>query len=377
MARKKRRRWGHIQTVTPGEKYRIFWPCDKSKDGGRKQPSRVVYGTRKDAETELEKIRVINTGVVDRDIKYDMYWAAVVWPSCSDLEEKTKHGYNRVWTKELEPRIGHISFAFTTYRLVCAVIADIDAPSVQRAAHALWKKICNMAIHDRLIADNPVDRTVRMKKRNKRVKTDIAAEDMLELIYALKETRYQKLVILEAVGGFRHEEACAILDDDISEMELDGKRYACVEISRALVTVAGRRVLKGTKTEGSMRSQLFAEPFASILLDDRKPGALFPGKSPKDEEINESWFANPQHVSRNWRKWCERHGRDYIRFADMRTIYSDRHSEAGSLDSLVQMSMGHDDGTTRGRNYQRMSLKMLAIIASNLAEYLAESCNKM
>lgn len=376
MARKKRRRWGHIQTVVPGAKYRIFWPA-KSKDGSRKQPSRIVYGTYKDADAELTRIEVAKTGVVDQDIKYDMYWAAIVWPSCCDLEEKTKHGYNRVWTKELEPRIGHIRVSDTTYRLVCAVIADIDAPSVQRAAHALWKKICNMAMHDYLLDRNPVDRTVRMKPKNKRVKTDLTAEGLMELTQALEGSRYQKLVIFEAVGGFRHEEACPIMDEDISEMELDGKRYACVEISRALVTVEGKRVLKGTKNEGSMRSQLFAEPFASILLDDRKPGALFPGKSPKGNEINESWFANPQHLSRNWRKWCERNGREYIRFADMRTIYSDRHAEAGSLDSLVQLSMGHDDGSTRGRNYQKMTFKMKALIASNLADYLVDSCNNV
>lgn len=373
MCAQKRRRWGHIDTLVPGKKYRIRWPEKRDANGKRRNPSMIIYGTYDDADIELTRLHILNTGIVDKNIIYDQYWSSVVWPSCADLEEKTKSGYKRVWNKELSPEIGSLRVRDTNYRLVCSIIANINAPSVQRAAHALWKKICNMAIHDRLLTDNPVDRTVRMKKRNKRIKGDIPADGFLNTIGMLEATRYQKLVILEAGGGFRHEEACPLMGEDISEIELDGQRFACVDINKALVTVDGRRVLKGTKTDGSARQQLFAEPFASLLLDDRNPGPLFPGRSPKGDEINESWFANPQHISRNWRKYCERNGMDYVRFADMRTIYSDRHAEAGSLDSLVQLSMGHDDGTTRGRNYQRGTLKALAIIASNLTEYLTES----
>lgn len=376
MPNNKRARWGHIETVVPGEKYRIFWPEPADpRTGRRRQPSRIIYGTWDDADVALNRMRIAKTGTVDPGITYDDYWRQVVWPSCADLASKTKSGYSRVYEKELSKRIGHARVSDTTHRLVCRVIEDIDAPSVQRAAHALWKKMCNMAIHDFLLDRNPVDRTVRMKKRNKRVKGTIDAGELFALLSKLRGSRYLFPVILECVGGLRHEEACPTCGADVSEHIHKGRRYAMVRIHSGLITVNGRKELKDTKTESSERVQLFAEPFASILLDAAKdPGPILRGRSPKGEEPNETWFANPQHLSRNWRKWCERNGVGYVRFADMRTIYSDWHAEAESIDSVVQKSMGHDDGSTRGRNYQNRTIKALVRIADNLADYImAES----
>ena len=56
----------------------------------------------------------------------------------------------------------------------------------------------------------------------------------------------------------------------------------------------------------------------------------------------------------------------------MRTVYSDLHGEAGSPDGSVSLSMGHSDGTTRGNNYRTRRQKVLAMLADNMAEYLAE-----
>lgn len=358
--------------MVPGEVYRIRWTVGYRPDGGQNTLSKTVYGTYDDAAIELERMHVAITGEVDPSITYDRYWNAVVWPSCDGLASKTKSGYERVYRKELSPEIGADRVRDTTYRRASAVLGGIEAPSVQRAAHALWKKMCNMAIHDRLLQANPIDRTIRLKPRNEREKGTVEASDVFGLLSSLGPSRYWRMVLLECVGGFRHEEALPVCGFDISEYR-DPRtrgRYACVAIERALVSVDGRKELKGTKTERSRRQQLFAEPFASMLLSLQGEGPLFPGRRPEGDEPNETWFANPTHITRNWRKWCERNGWEYVRPADMRTVYSDWHAEAESLDSIVQLSMGHDDGSTRGRNYQRATLKALAMIADNLAEYL-------
>lgn len=48
-------------------------------------------------------------------------------------------------------------------------------------------------------------------------------------------------------------------------------------------------------------------------------------------------------------------------------------AEAGSPDSLVSLSMGHSDGTTRGRNYQKHTRRGMALVADCLTDYLLES----
>lgn len=371
-----RSNFGHIQRIAK-DKYRIYWDDPPKPDGSRNQRSPTIVGTRDDAELALARARVGLYGV-ESSITYDEYWTTVVQPSFAGLAAKTVSGYERVWWVELSPRIGRMRVSKTTRRLVVSVIGDISAPSVQRAAHRVWKKVCNMAMaeDEPLLQVNPVDRNVRMKPHRKRKKGEVEAEAMMRYLAAVRGTRYEALVLQEIGGGLRHEEASAVCKADVARLEERGRLYAAVDVNKALVTVDGRKLLKSTKNEPSERTAIIGEPFASSLLAiaEAAPGpALMPGRRPDGETPNETWFANPMHVSRNWSKWCDRNGIEYVRFGDMRTIYSDLHAEAGSLDSLVALSMGHSDGTTRGRNYQRNTRRGMQLIADSLTDYLVES----
>ncbi len=75
-------------------------------------------------------------------------------------------------------------------------------------------------------------------------------------------------------------------------------------------------------------------------------------------------------ITHNWKQWCKRNGVVYVSQENMRSSWSTMHGEAGSPDSLVSLGMGHSDGTTRGSNYQQATLRGLAMIADNLAEYI-------
>lgn len=370
-----RSHFGHIQRM--GEnKYRIYYYAGIDPSGKRVQKSKVIHGTRDEAEIELARRRIGDYRTQRLDT-WGTFWNRVVAPSMDGLAEKTRHGYNRVWDVELKPRIAGDRVADTDYHRVCEVIADIQAPSVQRAAHSLWKKMCNMAMREGLMTWNPVDRSVRMKPRNRRKKHVIDVGELPAWMASVSGSRYFPLAIMEIVGGLRHEEACGVMGPDIREEELRGERYAVVSVERAIVTVGGQKVLKGTKTESSEREVWFAEPFAGILLaasEKAWQSPIVPAPGVRDGEVRVSRFANPQHVSRNWAKWCERNGVEYVRFGDMRSMYSNMQAEAGSPDSVVSLAMGHDDGTTRGRNYMSRQRRALAMIADNLVELIGEEC---
>lgn len=368
------KRWGRNEAAGPGKR-RLWWPVPPDPETGeRRRPSKTIAGTYEDGELELARIRIALEGTRG-DETWEQFWVGVVEPTLPDLAAKTRSGYERVWNRELKERIGADAVAATSYQRACRVIADIKAPSVQRAARALWKKMCNMAMRQEppLLAWNPIDRSIPVKRENKREKTTLYAGEVGCYVGRIAATRYRRLVIMEVVGGMRHEEASAVVGgEDISEVWFKGSRYAVVHVARAIVSVDGRKELKGTKTLGSERDVWFAEPWASEVLAHREGGPLMPARGIPHEEMDESWFANPQHVSRNWEKWCERNGVRYVRFGDMRTVYSDLHGEAGSPDGSVSLAMGHSDGTTRGNNYRTRRQKVLAMLADNMAEYLAE-----
>lgn len=368
-----RSNFGHIQRVSKG-KYRIYWDGPPKPDGGRNQRSRTVNGTRDDAEVELARIRVGAKGA-PRSATLRDYWLVSVEPTLCALEPKTAHEYRRLWAREIEPRLGGVRVDALTQTAAQAAIGAVGSPSVQRSAAALLKKVCNMAMGDMLLDRNPVTRALRMKRAKPRGKTMVEARDMPGYLASLSGTRYLGLAALEVGGGLRHEEAVAVTGSDVSPFEDGGRLYAAVQVRRALVTVNGRKLLKDTKNGFSEREAVLGEPFASLVLGfaGGKDAALLPGPRPEGSAPNETWFANPATVTHNWRDWCGAHDVPYVRFGDMRTVYSTLHGEAGSPDSLVSLSMGHSDGTTRGRNYQKHTRRGMVLIADCLTDYLFES----
>lgn len=361
-----RSRWGHIEYVSEGI-YRVHWyENDKKK-------SKTIHGTLDDAEIALAAIRLKTYGHVE-DQSWDHYWKTTVKPSFEGLEPKTTAEYERLWERELKPRIGNQYVGSTNWRYCQSILSDINSPSVQRATLRLWRKMCNMAVRDELLDRCPIDRTIKLKPHHKRKKHFLQSDDVIEWMQKIEGIKYEGIFLLEVGGGLSHEEACAMVKEKINEFKYRNRLYAIVTIDQALATVKGKKHLKGTKNDFRERKVVIGEPFANrILALSDGEGALCPGnlKVVKDG-YTEKHFASPATITHNWRDWCKRHNVDYIRPGDMRSIYATWHGEAGSPDSLVSLSMGHSDGTTKGRNYQMSTKKGLILIADLLTDYIYE-----
>lgn len=371
----KRRRWGHVETVVPGEVYRIHWPNGHKPDGSRDTLSETIYGTHDDADFALACKRIEKCGV-DSDTTWAQFWEAKVVPTFDGLAERTKSDYTHMFDDHLRPRIGSEPVASMDYRRACGVLAEIEPPSAWLYSYSVLKKICNMAVREKLLASNPVDRSIPRKEPEPRPTHELLAEDIWPLLNAVAGTRYQSLILLAPVMGLRPEEVYALCSWDIRAIG----RYAAVDVYKTVTVVDNKKLFSDkTKTPVSTRRTLAAEPFASLLLDAASgcDGPLFPGPHPKGTEPNATWFANPAHIRRNWQAWCERHGIDYIRPGDMRTIYSDWHGEAGTPDTLVSMSMGHKHPSTRGQNYMNWTRRDAERVADSMARYLVSMARCM
>lgn len=363
-----RSRFGSIKRLGP-DHYHVHWT-----EAGRKRSKRI-RGTHDEALAFLAQRQVEAGGAVG-DMPWASYWALAVEPTLGTLADKTQSGYRRVWRVELEPRIGGKMVGDTTWRQAEAVLSSISAPSVQRAALRLWRKMGNMAVRDGLLDRNPIDRSIRLKPQRKRDKVLIAAEDMAGWLESIRGSKYEPLLLMEVGGGLRHEEACAMVRENVTPYEAYGRAYALVQIERGLVTVDGRKVLKGTKNDHSQREAVIGEPFASRLLAlCGGTGPVCGGQAPYEGgEYREGHFAHPTAVTRNWHRWCDRNGADYVRPGDMRSVFATLHGEAGTPDSLVSLAMGHaDGGTTKARNYQMRTRKGLIVAADSLTDYLLEA----
>ena len=360
-----RSRFGSIKRLGP-DHYHVHWT-----EAGRKRSKRI-RGTHDDALAFLAQRQVEAGGAVP-DMTWSEYWCMAVEPTLSDLAEKTSNEYVRTWRRELEPRIGGKMVGSTTWRQAEAVLQSVKAPSVQRAALKVWRKMCNMAVRDGMLERNPIDRSIRLSPHEARKKVLVSAEGLPAWMDAIRGVKYEPLFLMEVGGGLRHEEACAMVRENVREYRFGGRRYALVDVERGLVTVNGGRVLKGTKNEHSAREAVIGEPFASRLLELCEGVGPVCGKT-VDGDYRAEDFTSPATVTHHWREWCHAHGVEYVRPGDMRSVFATLHGEAGTPDSLVSLAMGHaGGGSTKARHYQQRTRKGLIVAADSLTDYLSEA----
>ena len=335
-----RSRFGHIQYLGPNH-YRVFWYSDGVKHSHR------IHGDLDAAEAYLAHMR-LGDGCVE-DMPWSEYYAKAVVPTYEGLAVKTVADYERLWKRELAPRIGTRMVSATDWRFVQQTIDKVDAPSVQRHVFRLWRKMCNLAVRDGLLDRNPCDRSIRMKREKRREKRLYQADEVMPLVRSLDGTLMQRLVVMELCAGLRHEEACAMTEADVSLCE--GR--AILSVSKAVVYQDGRLHRKETKTAFSDREVALSGHLARIFASCEWPTST----------------QLPTTVSHNWREWCKAHGVEYVRFGDMRSNFATLACECCDS-SLVSLALGHGDGTTRGRHYQQSTRKGVEIVADAFAAHV-------
>lgn len=366
-------RWGHIDVLSE-HKHRIWWDDGFKENGKRNRRSRIINGSWDDAELELAKVYIQRGGHKD-DMTYEELWGGIVEPSFvkRELSVRTIEEDTRVWNKELRPRIAKDIVHETTPRRVEVVLEEIESAWVQRSTFALWRKMINIAIHEGIDMKNPCDRYICRKKATPKQRPLLEAHEVIDWMDAIRGIKYEPLLLCEIGGGLRVEEACALLARDFEWVENEGRLYALVTLDKALVSSNHGRTLKDLKNDFSKRTIAIGEPF-SLRIKDTLPesGALCPsGRC--DDMSSPLHYSSPATITRNYQEWCKGKKIKYVNPGKLRKSWSVMQGEAGSLDSIVSLAMGHSDGTTRGKNYQQLTRKAAMNLADALTDLIAES----
>ena len=340
--------------------------------GKRTEIGVAVRGSRVDAAVALAAL--LGEGLPD-ETTWEAFYNGVVEPTFSNLSARTASDYRRLWEVELRHRIGHEPIKDMDWKRANDVLTDISAPTVQRYAGRFLKKMCNMVIRDRshLLVVNPVT-AIEYAPHRRKPKKLVDASEVFRFLEAVRGCKYEPLVLCELGAGLRPEEARALLWEDVSPYELKGQTYCALSVGKALTYVERSPVFKDTKNEPSARTAVMGEPFASRMLKLAigKTGPLCPSGRPYSESEPESWYTSPQTVAHNWKQWCKRHGIEHVTDKDMRSSYSTMMGEALVPDSIVAGNMGHSDGTTKGKHYQRVTMRAKCLAADMLAESLED-----
>lgn len=356
--------FGHIERVS-NNRYRVFWGRGYRPDGRRDRHSATVHGTRAEAEVFLAS-KVSAQGAPAPDQTWEVFWLAHVVPTFDGLAKQTVDKYEAYWERHLRPHIAHLRVCDADEALVDSVLCRVSSPAVQRHVKDLWRKMCRIAVRRRILDRCPIDAYTPLKPMRQKPKRLLDASEVAAWMEGVRGSRYELALLLMLGGGLRPEEAYGLHYDDVSEW--DG--YAVVSVRRALTYSKGK-VLKETKNGFSEREVVVGPPFAARVLELSDGSGIVLASARRDGGGPAQAYISPSTVCNRYREWCHRRGLPYVAPKDLRASYATLHGEAGSPDSLVSGSMGHSDGTTRGRHYQAITRRGLALIADCLGAYLA------
>ena len=368
--------FGHIQRVGH-ERYRVFWGRGYRPDGTRDRHSATVHGTRAEAEVFLAS-KVSAQGAPAPDQTWEVFWLAHVEPTFDCLAKQTVDKYRYYWDNHLKPHIANVKVCDTDEALVDSVLCRVKSPAVQRHVKDLWRKACRIAVRRRMLDRCPIDAHTPLKPMRQRPKRLLDASEVFGWLDGIDGIRHEVALLCMLGGGLRPEEAYGLHYEDIQDVEVDGRAYLAVRVCRAL-TYSNGKILKETKNGFSEREVIIGSPFRARILkaigrresENVATGIVLPSGLGVDGDPA-SFYTSPSTVCSNYKLWCERNGIVYVAPKNLRASYATLHGEAGSPDSLVSGSMGHSDGTTRGRHYQAITRRGLALIADCLGEYLEQ-----
>lgn len=349
-----RSNFGHIEKQSNG-RYRVYW-----RNGNQRHSKRVA--TKEDAVNLLARVR-LQDGNIDFKINYTDFYKGVIIPSYKNLSERTIAEYKYSWN-DLCPYIGKRAVADTNWRMVQNIINKFDAPSRQRKILRFWRRMLTFAIRDNILLTNPCMQGIQLKRNNVKLKTLYTKDEVCNVLNQLYGTKFAIPVLLECCTGIRHEEFCGL---NKSDFDFRDGEHAFIEINKAVTDVCGRKVLKDTKTEYSKRI---------VALDGDLSLYLNQHKHLMTEKKTISDYKSPAVYTRQWKRYCEENNLKYVTFGNMRSVYATLCSEAGCIDSLVSMTMGHSGTTTKEKNYQNASLMAIKLNAEMLADYINFRLNK-
>lgn len=303
----------------------------------------------------------------------------------TDLEPKTKAGYESILNKHLLPRYEHAPIANITPDAVQKLVNELaktKAPNTTRRVYTVLRAILALAVRRRYLATNPADQAKLPKKapRNQ-ARLYLSAAQVRDLAEAMPE-RYRVAVYVAAYCGLRAGELWALrrMDVDLLHNELH-VRQALKDINTSSEHLSAKEkgLLFGpTKTHAARKLSL-PSPIAAMLaehLTGSVPGGAGPDAliftAPEGGPVRHGLFY--QRVFKPTLRGDRKRKRPGalpaaykgLRWHDLRHTCAALSLEVQPNLAMVQARLGHEDIRTTINVYGHLLPSVEAALADGL-----------
>lgn len=356
MPRKQRSTWGCVQKMGR-DKWRLRY---QTPEGRR---SKTVYGTRREADAEMAKLRVRleeERALGPRPTFADC-WENWYLPELErrlgdgSLRESTMRTYRNEWRHRLGPRWG------------ASAMADVRPADFQEWLLTLGSVQANFS---NILAGNMVkcaafhgargiefkNVTYRLPRRGEKTsgKQVYTLDEIERVARAVKGTLLEVPTMLGGLASCRNGEACAPTLEDVSTVSVGKLTVAAVRIDKQLVFKGN--ALAPVKNPQSNRIVVLPEPWSLRLLEiaeeARASGHIY---------LNDDGCGEPVRrrlVNYEWRKAFEKNGAlcefPYLPMQKLRNSWETyMRWELGVDKDKIDKMMGHTSADVRSMFYDR------------------------
>lgn len=367
MTRKQRRRaWGSITEVKRGKKYILRWqentPC------GRKRKTKTVYGTYREACTELDRIHVeraddkpVPTIAQAYDTWLEPTMAAQV--AAGTLAPNTRNLVTRSWANYVGPAWGSMPVDQLRPVHLQEWLLTLPAATSDTALLTL-RKIYGTVSGFVVLPIDPFAATVKYtmptrktRERSKRLYTLAEAKDILERLHG---TSLEAPFIMACFGSCRSGESLGIRTDEVMPFATGSTTLVTVDLVRQMEQAGIEPTADGIlKTRKSIRTVVVLPDAAGRLLEiaDERHAAGSEWLADRGDGLP----MNRGMCNHRWKKCCEAEGIEHIPWSNLRNSWRTIcEMELHMPWDLMEMLMGHSLPGVSGRHYIRPSREQVA-----------------
>lgn len=282
---------GSIEDLGDG-RFRVRVPGGYDRDGKRVRPSRVIRGTRRDAERERAFLLMQHGRGSAGSLTVTSFLEDVWLPTKDRRRRRTVSGYRSKINSCIAPYIGHLNLDDVTPYVVERWLSDLQREpnkSAQTVKHAraVLKNAMRAAVRWGLIDRDPTEGSEIPEVDYQ--PTVLDAEQMNAYLDAFAGHPVEPAVIISIALGTRRSETCAL---DWSDIDFDA---ATVDIARGVHQENSEVWFEDTKTRTSKRLLALPEWAVEALKPLRGTGPLVAdgGKRMAPEKVSRLY---KQHI---------------------------------------------------------------------------------
>ncbi len=252
------------------------------------------------------------------------------------LKPRTVEGYRHLLGKYLYPTFGDVAVGEITKAMVRTWWARRDKryPTVNERAYVLLKGICNTAVEDELLSDNPC--RIRLEKSSvstREIRPATLGE--LEVIVEALPPRLRLLALLTAWCALRRGEVLELRRKDLD------LRAGTLRIDRAVQWIANEVVIGTPKSAAGTRTVTIpphllpvVEAHVATFVPKDREALLFTGRDGTTR-------VTPTALQGAWSKARAAAGREDLRLHDLRHTGATMAAMAGATLAELQARLGH------------------------------------